>query len=103
MSDLRIDELATGDIRRQTPGLRPAELEGTPKVGGDFGSLIGDMIQEVNTAQVAAQQSSVGLARGEVGIVDTVLAIDKASVSLKFLVEMRNKALDAYQQIMRSI
>lgn len=38
---------------------------------------------------------------GNVDLHEMMLAMEKADISLRFLVQVRNKAVDAYQEIMR--
>jgi len=62
-----------------------------------FASLV-----EVNNTLSAAKAATVNLAEGtESDIHDVMIAMKKAELEMTMLVEVRNKLLDAYQQIMR--
>jgi len=56
-----------------------------------------------NDAQLQADAAIKAAASGEnTDIHDTMIAIQKADVSLKLMMEVRNKLLEAYQDIMRT-
>jgi len=59
-------------------------------------------LQEVNNLQKSADQAAIDLALGKIDNVhDVTIAQEKADIALQFTVEVRNKILDAYNQIMR--
>lgn len=68
----------------------------------EFGDLLGKMVSKVNDLQTSADKSIQGLATGESkGLHEVMLAVEKASVSFQMLTQVRNKAVEAYQEIMR--
>jgi flagellar hook-basal body complex protein FliE len=69
---------------------------------GSFGNLLGRMVQDVNAKQLAAGQSVQGMMSGQaVSLHQTVIAMEEASVSFQLMVEVRNKLLESYQELMR--
>jgi|SRR6185369_6390994 len=76
-----------------------------PAAGGTgtgFGKLLGDMVGKVNELQNGADQSIQSLATGQgKGLHEVMLAVEKASISFQMLTQVRNKAVEAYQEIMR--
>lgn len=61
-----------------------------------------DNLDEVNTLQKNADQMSVDLALGKIdNVADVMIAQEKASIALQYTVQLRNKLLDAYNEIMR--
>jgi flagellar hook-basal body complex protein FliE len=75
---------------------------GAAKVGSDFSQFLADALQQVDNLQKNADIASVGLATGQIQDLHTVMvALEKASLSLSLTVEVRNKVLDAYHEIMR--
>ena len=76
---------------------------GQKKVKGDsFEEILKKSLDEVNKLQNKADQSIEAIASGKMeNIQDAVMAIEKADVSLKLLTEIRNKAIEAYKEIMR--
>ncbi len=73
------------------------------KVKGDsFDEILKKSLDEVNKLQNKADESIEAIASGKMeNIQDAVMAIEKADVSLKLLTEIRNKAIDAYKEVMR--
>ena len=68
----------------------------------DFSKFLGDMVGKVNDMQVTADKSIQSLAVGESkGLHEVMLAVEKASISFQFLSQVRNKAVEAYQEVMR--
>ena len=73
-------------------------------VGEDrsFGQLMGEFVQNANSMQVDADNTLQDLIAGNVDNVhDVVLKVAKADLSFRFLMEVRNKVTEAYQQISR--
>ncbi len=66
-----------------------------------FASMIRGAVEEANEALVSAEEHGAKLATGEADIVETMVALGKADLSLRFVVAMRNRALEAYNEIMR--
>jgi len=76
--------------------------EGTPKAGTDFSKFLSDALSQVNALQTNADVASQQLATGQVQDLSTVMvALEKASLSLSLTVSVRDKVLDAYNQVMR--
>ncbi|WP_053360839.1 flagellar hook-basal body complex protein FliE [Bacillus sp. FJAT-27251] len=70
--------------------------------GEGFGELFKSALQEVNAAQKESQLKTTQLAMGEgTDIHDVMIASQKSSLSLQLTIQMRNKAVEAYQEIMR--
>jgi flagellar hook-basal body complex protein FliE len=67
-----------------------------------FQNLAGDFIQDVNARQVAAGDAVNGLLSGKnVSLHQAMISMEEASVSFQLMVEVRNKLLDSYQELMR--
>ena len=59
-------------------------------------------VSEVNDLQVKAGESIENFATGKVeNVHEVMIAMSKAEVSFKFMMETRNKLVDAYKEIMR--
>ena len=72
------------------------------KACSDFSHFLTEALQKVDTLQKNADVASVGLATGQIQDLHTAMvALQKASLSLSMTVEVRNKVLDAYQEITR--
>lgn len=68
-----------------------------------FKEIIKDTLGEVNKLQNQADQSAVDLAAGNIEDVHrAMIDMQKAKLSLDFTVQVRNKVIEAYQEIMRT-
>ena len=67
-----------------------------------FGKFLEEMVGKVNDLQQNADQAIKSLATGESkGLHEVMLAVEKSSISFQMLTQVRNKAVEAYQEIMR--
>jgi len=74
------------------------------KTQGDrsFGDILKASIDEVNRLQGKANHAIEELTTGQTkNIHETMIALEKAEISFKLMIEVRNKILDAYQEVMR--
>ncbi len=72
------------------------------KTDDAFGDILKKSLDEVNKLQNKADDSIKNIAAGKMdNIQDAVMAIEKADISLKLVTEIRNKAIKAYEEIMR--
>ena len=69
---------------------------------GGFGSMLTDAISSLNQSQNTAASDSVALATGQASDVTQVVTdVEKANLEMQLAVQVRNKAVDAYQELMR--
>ena len=74
----------------------------TPQSTGQFSNVLGQLIDGVSEKQHAASEAVNGLLSGQnVSLHQAVIAMEEASVSFQLMVEVRNKLLDSYQELMR--
>lgn len=67
-----------------------------------FEHVLIDAVENVNKTDLAAQQDIIKVATGEVNDLHTItINATKAELAVQMLVQIRNKALDAYNEIMR--
>ena len=72
------------------------------KNGAGFKETISNYVNEVNDLQAKAGESIENFATGKVeNVHEVMIAMSKAEVSFKFMMETRNKLVDAYKEIMR--
>jgi len=85
-----------------TPAEQPGALAPAQPSGDSFSTMLGKMVEEVNGKQISAAQTVNNLqAGGDVSLHQAVISMEEANVSFQLMVEVRNKLLDAYQQIMQ--
>ena len=82
-----------------TADARPSEA--TPETGG-FAELLKSSIDAVNDAQASAAAMAAALERGDksVTLPEVMIALQKASLSFQAMTEVRNRLVNAYQEIM---
>lgn len=67
-----------------------------------FSQVIGDAINKVNDAQITADKKVEGFIKGEdVNMHDVMLSMQESQLSMQLLIEVRNKVVEAYQEINR--
>ena len=67
-----------------------------------FGTYLKDALSEVNQLQLASDHQNKLLAAGEISDVSqVVVAGQKAEIALQLMLQLRNRAMSAYQEIMR--
>ncbi len=81
---------------------QPQEISGAQPSGDSFAGMLGKMVSDVNAKQHAAGDSVAALQAGQnVPLHQAVIAMEEANVSFQLMVEVRNKLLESYQEIMR--
>ena len=64
--------------------------------------MLMDALEDVNDLQQKASQASTDLATGKIeDISQVVIAAEKAAVALQLTIQVRNKMLESYQEMMR--
>ena len=83
-----------------------AQGQVTPNVAGgntaEFGAMLKTAIDKVNEAQLQAGKLSESFEKGDsqVDLTEVMVALQKAKISFQAMVEVRNKLVVAYQDIM---
>ena len=79
-------------------GMKPTPFESQKS----FGSFLKDAIQDVNTHQIESDKMTQKLILGEnVDLHNVMITAQKASIALNATMEVRNKVIEAYQEIIR--
>ena len=72
----------------------------TPSTG--FGKLLDNLVSSVDAKQAEANQVTQSVLLGDSGqLHQSVIAMQEASLSLGLMVEVRNKLVESYQELMR--
>ncbi|HLM99513.1 MAG TPA: flagellar hook-basal body complex protein FliE [Bryobacteraceae bacterium] len=84
------------------PPVAPDLVPAAPAGGTGFQGALENAIQSVETSQNAGAQAVDNFLSGEGGeLHSTILAVQRASLSFDLFLQVRNKAVSAYQEIMR--
>jgi flagellar hook-basal body complex protein FliE len=77
------------------PSARPTEQS-------PFVNVVEKLLGEANAGQLHADQATRDLAAGQVeNLHDVMVAVAKADLSFRMILEVRNRLTEAYQEIMR--
>ena len=89
------------DVAMPKTGLAPTALHsGVPSDG--FGKVLDTLVASVGQKQDAAQTMTRKVLLGETDqLHQSVIAMQEASVSFSLMVEVRNKLVESYQELMR--
>ncbi|WP_303786385.1 flagellar hook-basal body complex protein FliE [Azovibrio restrictus] len=84
----------------QAGAAKPAESGAT--AGTDFAQVLKSSIDQVNNAQKQATQMAENLAAGdsEQNLHEVMVALQTASISFQEMVQVRNRLVSAYQDVM---
>lgn len=104
MSDMHIQQVLhqMRVLSAQMEGQSPA-VQSTPQTpGSDFGDLLAKAIDGVNEAQKTSTElkQSYELGDKSVELIDVMLASQKSSLSFEAMVQVRNRLVNAYQDVM---
>jgi len=79
------------------------QKQNTSTQDGDFFSILKETLGEVNNQQVKADNALGEIATGQVkDLHQAAIAIDKAEISMKVMLEVRNKAINAYKELLKT-
>ena len=105
MSSMEINKVLTqmralqGSLGLQAPNLAP---DATSVTGSNFGQVLQQSISKVNEQQATATDLITGFQTGtsDASVAEVMVAMQKASLSFTAMTQVRNKLVEAYQEIM---
>ena len=88
---------------RANPAIEKPQQAQQPTGAVDFQSALKSSLDQVNQTQLQSQKLAERFALGDssVSLSDTMIAMQKSSLVLQQTVQVRNKLVQAYQEIMR--
>ena len=92
MEDMVIADITSAKTQANNKIYRKGEEE--------FSRIIKGAIKNVNKLETEADESVAGLLQGKVDINETMIALQKVDISMRYLLAIRNKAMQAYREIM---
>lgn len=96
MADIKLDNLGVGNITTNVGSSQKAPTK-------NFMDTMKEVIDEVNTQQKTSEQALSDVATGQIkDLHQAAIAIGKAETSMKVMLEVRNKAINAYKEILRT-
>ena len=98
------DDLPAAPLRsgRTQPGLGLSETPSSESKGVSFGDVVGSLVQEVDAKSKVADSEVRSLMLGESNNIHrSMIAMQEAGIAFNLLVEVRNKLVESYQELMR--
>ncbi len=95
---------SVGQLTLKTAPLpdRPLIAEGEAVEESSFREIVKGFIEQVNQQQIEKDEITAGFLAGQIEDVHTAMvAMEKANISFQFLLEVRNKLLESYRDVMR--
>ena len=90
------------ELRHETVAGLPTQTFKYVAAGARRVAPIGGLVNEVSAKQAAAGEAVHGLLSGQnVSLHQTMIAMEEASISFQLMVEVRNRMLESYQELMR--
>jgi flagellar hook-basal body complex protein FliE len=91
------------EIRDSKISVPPPATPGTSETGSkSFADTLKEAVNNVNTQQQEADKKMQDLAVGKnQDIADVMITAEKADISLKLMTSVRNKIIEAYQEVMK--
>ena len=83
-------------------GGRVSESQSAPAGGADFAKILQNSIDQVNQTQQQAQDMAANFAAGDgnTNLQDVMISLQKANISFQEMVQVRNKLVTAYHDVM---
>lgn len=79
-----------------------SKVQDTKVENTSFADFLKDAVNKVSDAQIEAQQAADDFAAGKNDNIHQVMILsEKADMALQFTMQIRNKIMDAYSEIMR--
>ena len=95
MSDCKV----YNDLPRMMPSpVAPKQQPGSTA----FGKLLSEAIQQVNDVEKTSQCELQKYLGNEADLHSVMIALEKADLSFQLMMQVRNKIVQAYQEIMKS-
>lgn len=90
-------------INKSTFGMPSAikNENGGEAVNPDFSERLKAMLTDVNKKQHNADDSIQKVIRGDMDIHDGMISVTEADISLRYLVQVRSKVMQAYNEIIK--
>jgi flagellar hook-basal body complex protein FliE len=96
-----VEKITTSPIRQLYEEYQNKVL-GQEKPETSFSGFLKKAIEDVNNSQLQADSAVSSFLKGEdIDIHSVMIAIEKADLNFRFAMQLRNKMVEAYQEVMR--
>jgi len=76
-------------------------ITGESGSGLDFGATLNKLVSSVESSSAQANQATLGMVDGTTDVHDAMIALQRADLTFQLTVQIRNKLVNAYQEMMR--
>ena len=90
------------NIQRAFPQPTPAAKDNAASGGGGFGNFLKDAIDQVNNLEKSSSGELQKFLDEKTDLHSVMIALEKADLSFQTMMQVRNKIVSAYQEIMKS-
>ncbi|MFZ5439606.1 MAG: flagellar hook-basal body complex protein FliE [Myxococcota bacterium] len=101
MKPLSFNGLENPGVEIARPASRADRTAEVDAKGDGFGEALKTAIEKVDAMQTDADVEAQKLGNGEGNLHETMLALEKADVAMRVAMKVRNKFLEAYNEVMR--
>ena len=100
--EMNINQVLTLVPQAAEAGKKGAAEKSIRESNASFGETLAKAVNDVNSLQTQAGNAVESMVKGEpVDLHEVMIAVEKAKTSFELLMEIRNKTISAYQELMR--
>ena len=81
---------------------QPSAPSAEKSKGGAFGNMLEDAIKQVNNLETDSQTEMNKFLNQDADLHSVMMALEKADISFQVMMQVRNKIVSAYQEIMKT-
>lgn len=97
-----MNSVADITLKSHLQGLAGPQKSSVQNISGKFAETLKGTLAQVNQAQLTADHAAEQIAAGETkNLHEAMIQLEEADISLRLMVQIRNKAVEAYQEISR--
>src|SRR3974390_3057086 len=91
-------------VYNDIPRMMPSPAAGKPAAvpGSSFGNMLNEAIQQVNDVEKSSQGELQKFLSNESDLHSVMISLEKADLSFQTMMQVRNKIVSAYQEIMKA-
>lgn len=101
MADFIIKGVNPFDIAPVGEPQNSNKAQGANNSAESFAKILKESIEKVNEVQADADQTIKDFVAGNKNIHETMIAVEKAGLSFQMMLQVRNKIITAYEEVMR--
>ena len=85
----------------QLIGTQPTVAPAVKETPSQFGTYLNEAMRSLNDVQQATSAARADLAVGKADLHQVMIQSEESSIAMQLAIEVRNKAVEAYQEMMR--